>query len=70
MKRFLVFAGETYYPAGGFKDFISAHDELTQAQKARSEAHSRFGWSHIVDLEKLKIVESQYENNPVKQTEL
>jgi len=69
MKHFLVFAEETYYPAGGFKDFISAHDELSQAQKARSKAHSRTGWSHIVDLQNLKIVESQYEANPVEQFE-
>ncbi len=69
MKRFLVFAGETYYPSGGFQDFISAHDELSQAQETRLKSHSIYGWSHIVDLQSLKIIESQYESNPVEQIE-
>jgi hypothetical protein len=69
MKQFLVFAGESYYPAGGFKDYASAHETFAEAQAARQQCHSRYGWSHIVDLQKLQIIESQYESNPIQQLE-
>jgi hypothetical protein len=66
MNQYLVFAGETYYPCGGFKDFISSHTTLEDAQIARAKAHKPQGWSHIVDLTTLKIIESKYENNPIE----
>lgn len=31
MKRFLVFAGSTYYPAGGADDLLHQTDDLTEA---------------------------------------
>lgn len=51
MKRFLVFSGEDYYPAGGAEDFTSAHetrDEAIDIARSAIEA-SRLvidGWDH------------------------
>lgn len=69
MKRYLVFSYQSYYPAGGFRDFDSAHETFAEAQKARQSNHSPYKGSHIVDLTTLTIVESQYENDPIIQQE-
>ena len=64
MKRFLVFAWEmTYEECGGWNDFHSAHDTFAEAELARNRAHSKYGGSHVVDLERQQIVASQYEEN-------
>lgn len=31
MKRFLLFAGESFYPSGGWHDFIADFDSLNEA---------------------------------------
>lgn len=61
MKRFLVFAGDDYYPIGGWRDLVGSADTISQA-KALAPAHvtladgSRdwaatggFDWAHVVD---------------------
>jgi hypothetical protein len=57
-KRFLVFAGARWYPAGGWRDFASDHETLADAvEAARAAARDRSpGWADIVDTETWKIV--------------
>ncbi len=57
MKRFLLFAGSIYYPAGGWDDFRGDFDT---AEKAQSAGQVSFGdeyeWWHVVDTETMKEV--------------
>lgn len=50
MKRFLLFAGNHYYPTGGIDDFIMDYDTLGEAKFAESNLDP-YGadWSHILD---------------------
>ena len=63
MKRYLVFAGYGYYPAGGWDDFREAYDTLTAALQGEERLKqpislfkSRYDWAHVVDLETMKKV--------------
>lgn len=49
MKRFLVFAGSTYYPMGGWEDLITSYDTLEEALTC--SALSDEDWAEVVDLE-------------------
>lgn len=51
MKRYLLFAGDTYYPAGGWGDFVYQFADLEEAKLYASEKLNRRKWWHIVDLE-------------------
>jgi hypothetical protein len=68
VKRFLLFAGQTYYANGGWRDFVSSHATLDEAEAARKAEHveqnSNYGtgWTHIVDSETEKEVVSQFED--------
>lgn len=50
--KYYLFAGETFYPEGGFYDFRNSFDTLEEAKKAGEEFISfeeiSFGWCHIV----------------------
>lgn len=49
MKRFILFAGDDYYPSGGWKDF---RGDFNSRDEARDEAiRLRCDWYHIVDIE-------------------
>ncbi len=54
MKSFLLFAGDHYYPSGGWGDFQSAHDSLGEAFVAAtlpiSFPETSFDWWHVIDL--------------------
>lgn len=52
MKRFLLFAGENYYPEGGANDLIGAFSSVGDAQAAFDEddvAAPSGSWAHIYD---------------------
>lgn len=62
MKRFLVFAGNHYYPAGGWRDFRGGFDDLDSAAAEagrlvleqdpdKPKGCGRFEWSQLIDLE-------------------
>ena len=60
MKKYLLFAGEEYYPAEGVHDFINAHDTIEEAK-----AHVTHGllldgrrpdWAQIAVIEGDKFV--------------
>lgn len=52
MKKYLLFAGDYYYPAGGFNDFIGSFDSIDEAK----QAYANCDWVHIVDSETEKII--------------
>jgi hypothetical protein len=47
MKRYMLFAGDDYYPAGGWDDFIGSFDSVEDAMA--SFPRDRYDWWHIVD---------------------
>jgi hypothetical protein len=48
-KRFVLFAGSTYYPGGGWADFVASFDSAEEA-RAHSLDHT-YDWRQIVDLQ-------------------
>lgn len=48
MKRFLLFAGSTYYPEGGWCDFQGGFDSREEAE-THFHTLSGMDWHHIVD---------------------
>lgn len=64
MKRFLLFAGDQYYPSGGWQDFKKSFDTVLEAVKAAAgntkDTDLRSGtwdWWQVVDLETGKMVD-------------
>lgn len=55
MKRYLLFAGESYYPFGGWEDFRDSFDSITEATEAAGKLGS--DWWHVVDSVTGQIVE-------------
>ena len=55
MERFLLFAGDEYYPAGGWDDFRGSFKTVEEAEKKadkptdREWANNSYDWWHIVD---------------------
>lgn len=62
MKRFLVFAGDNYYPRGGFKDLKAQGDTYIKAWDNAKVVYQKteFDWCHIVDTEDGCIFEIDY----------
>lgn len=62
MSKFLLFAGYSYYPAGGWGDFCGAFDSAEAARvgflsvKEKIERFADEPWAHIVDAEASKVV--------------
>lgn len=59
-KRYLLFAGEYYYPSGGFNDYVGSFESISDAL---SNVMSHHDWYHIVDLESLKIIDEDSESD-------
>ena len=58
MKRYLLFSFDTYYPDGGWNDFIGDFDNVEQALLALKQ-DSPYPEYHIIDtLTKEKIISS------------
>lgn len=47
MKRYMAFAGDTYYPSGGWGDFIGDFDGLDEAREVCYQA--KCDWYHVID---------------------
>lgn len=69
---FLIFAGENYYPEGGWNDFVGVVGTLEEAKhritSSIQESQSKncrigFDWMHIVSLEGMNIVASAHSGN-------
>lgn len=55
VKRYALFSGLTYYPAGGFDDFVAASDDVDEL-KAKATRTNDADWAHIVDLESMRVI--------------
>lgn len=55
IKRFLVFAGDTYYPTGGWSDYRCSFD--TEKEALKWLARYNYDWNHIVDMQTGKTCE-------------
>ena len=66
MKRYLVFAGDHYYPLGGFNDFIGDFtleaEAINTARSSIGEQHkyNKNDWAHVYDTIKRKEVIKLY----------
>ena len=65
-RRFCVFAGNDYYPSGGWHDFRASRDTLEEAMRAAEELSSGEGWTldwwQIFDLQERRVVaQSRYQ---------
>jgi hypothetical protein len=49
MKRYTVFAGSFYYPAGGWHDFKGSYDTIDEARSSVVKALA-VEWVQVVDL--------------------
>ena len=59
MKRYLLFAGDTYYPCGGWEDFIGEYVsiDITRKRIKEGDAYGKYDWWHIVDTSSNRVVE-------------
>jgi len=58
MKRYLLFMAETYYPSGGWEDFIGEFDTIDEAAAVIIGCDSIFhGFAQIVDTETKTVIE-------------
>lgn len=58
MKRYLVFEGPSYYPGGGWHDYVGSFDDFESAMtfaRAKKNNYQGFGWAHVVDRETYKV---------------
>lgn len=54
MNRYFVFAGERYYPSGGWNDFVNSFSSLEVAKEAALA--TKEDWAHVVDSETGRVV--------------
>jgi hypothetical protein len=65
MNRYALFAGDSYYPIGGFGDFLNTYVTPEEAIQAGTLFHTNYGyksytydWYQVVDLNSLEIIAS------------
>lgn len=52
MRRYLLFAGQLYYPRGGWNDFAGSFGALDEAKAAASRfLEDNYGWVQAIDSE-------------------
>lgn len=51
LKRYLLFSGSFYYPAGGWEDFDSSFDSEDEAKATGAKSTNDYSWWHVVDCE-------------------
>jgi hypothetical protein len=62
MKNYLLFAGDIYYPRGGFHDFCGDFSSIEECEKFATSQNDRWmcgessEWYHIFDVSELKVV--------------
>jgi hypothetical protein len=63
MKRFLVFAGEYYYPGGGAYDYLGGYDTRESAvERAKEELEDEYtDWAHVLDVDTEEFIKVQDE---------
>lgn len=56
-KQFIVFAGPTYYPEGGWDDYRGSFEDEVDALRYLATTDDPHDWWHVVDLHAGRIVE-------------
>lgn len=64
MRRYLIFAGETFYPKGGWRDYVGQSNGYAYATACAIHEYDKLGtnkapsgaWAHVVDTETDTIV--------------
>jgi hypothetical protein len=59
MKRFALFAGSSFYAAGGWGDFKGSFDTEDEALAAVVSVMESADWFHVIDTETQKVVAYQ-----------
>ena len=57
MKKFLLFAGDEYYPRGGFYDFRMSFNSISEAKDHMLKNNESFDWWHIIDSTTMEVVD-------------
>lgn len=60
MKRYLLFAGDTYYPSGGWYDFIGSYSTVGEAQAQAQSDERHYDWAHVVDSQTGQVVSTSH----------
>lgn len=58
MKRYFLFAGENYYPSGGFGDFRKDADNIEELKEVFFNEFKWCDWCHILDTQTGLIVDT------------
>ena len=57
---FILFAGQDYYPGGGWEDFVGMYESLEEAReafyKSNDDSVIPYEWGHVVDLKNQVVV--------------
>ncbi len=59
MKRYLLFAGKNYYPYGGWTDFQSTSDEVSELIEQMAMSDEGYGWWQIVDTQTMSVAKEK-----------
>ncbi len=64
MKRYLLFAGDYYYPVGGMEDFIGDFSTIERAKNKGVELikNNKADWAHVYDALNMEMVDELNEN--------
>lgn len=57
MERYLLFAGDWYYPGGGMEDFVCSDDNLENIRTKIPNRNPSYFWWHIYDAKHGEIIE-------------
>ena len=49
MSRYLLFAGDNYYPGGGWEDYVDSYNSVAEAIAALGADSRKRDWFHVVD---------------------
>ncbi len=60
IKQFAIFAGEDFYPLGGWSDYIKSFDTLEDAKEYILAGNVMRDWIQIVDLKTGDIFSGKY----------
>ena len=55
LKRYLLFAGDYYYPSGGMNDFVDSFDSIEEAV-AQHDKNFIDSWKHVYDCVEVRTV--------------
>jgi len=71
MKRYMLFAVDTYYPRGGMNDFHSSYDEIEEAKHEGDKLiEKKYDWYQIFDIENPTFIIYKNWNDTFKKIEL